>query len=133
MKVAASWAAGSSGNCGLDYLWLGPARQRALSPTGKPNDSYYPDFIASTADTQKRIRGGDLSGLVASAAGNFGRAPGLGGSPIELPVGNVDSFSSMSTVVPDDPTSDTTSEQISHLTVTGSVVVWPRYWLSRGA
>jgi hypothetical protein len=49
VKVAASWAAGSTGNFGLDYLWLVPSRQRALSPTSKPNDSAYPDFIASTA------------------------------------------------------------------------------------
>lgn len=133
LKVAASWASGSTGNFGLDYLWLVPSRQRALSPTSKPNDAAYPDFIASTADTQKRVNGADLSGQVASGSGNFGRASGLGGSPIELPVGNVDMLLKLSSLVPDDPTSDTTSEQISHTGVTGSVVVWPRYWLSKGA
>jgi hypothetical protein len=133
MKVAAAWATGSTGNFGLDYLWLVPARQRALSPTSKPNDAAYPDFIASTSDTQKRVNGGDLSGWVASGAGNFGRDSGLGGSPIELPVGNVDLLLKLSSVVPDDPTSDTTSEQVSHTGVTGSIVVWPRFWLSKGA
>lgn len=133
LKVAASWAAGSSGIFGLDYLWLTPGRQRALGPTGKPNDSSYPDFIASTADTQKRIRGGDLSGLVASGAGNFGRTYGLGGSAIELPAGDVDMLFKLSSVVPDDPGVDTTSEQLAHTSVTGSVLVWPRYWLSKGA
>jgi hypothetical protein len=66
-------------------------------------------------------------------AGNFGRDSGLGGSPIELPTGNVDMLLKLSSVVPDDPTSDTTSEQISHTGVTGSIVVWPRFWLSKGA
>lgn len=132
LKVAMSWASGSSGTVGLDYLMLVPARQRALGPTGKPNDSSYPDFIGSNADTQRRIRGADLSGQVASAAGNFGRGPGLGGSPIELPTGNVDMLLKLSSVVPDDPTSDTTTEQLSH-TVTGSLTIWPRFWLGRGA
>jgi hypothetical protein len=133
LKVAGSWAAGSSGNFGLDYLWLTVSRQRALGPTGKPNDTSYPDFIASTADTQKRIRGGDLSGLVASGTGNFGRTYGLGGSPIELPPGNVDMLIKLSSLVPDDPGADTTSEQLTHTSVTGSVLVWPRFWLSQGA
>lgn len=132
LKVAASWAGSSSGDFGLDYLWLVPGRQRALGPTGKPHDSSYPDFIASTADTQKRIRGGDLSGLVASGAGNFGRTSGLGGSLIELPPGDVDMLLKLSSVVPDDPSVDTTSEQIAHTSITGSVLVWPRYWLSNG-
>lgn len=131
LKVAASWAAGSTGTCGLDYLILTPARQRALSPTSKANDSSYPKFISSTSDTNKKIRA-DLSGRVASGAGNFGRDSGLGGQLLELPPGNVDLLLKLSSLVPDDPTSDTTSEQLAHTGVTGTVTVWPRYWIGRG-
>ncbi len=130
VKVAASWAAGSAGTFGLDYLVLVPARQRALSPTSKPNDASYPKFIASTSATTKTIRS-DLSGRVASGAGNPGRDSGLGGSLLELPPGNVDLMVKLSTLVPDDPTLDSTSEQISHTGVTGSLRVTPRYWLAR--
>jgi hypothetical protein len=132
VKVAGSWAVGSTGVFGLDRLLMVPARARALSPTGKPNDASYPAFISTTADTSKTIRGRDLSGRVASAAGNSGRDSGLGGSPIELPPGNVDLLLKLSSLVPDDPSSDSTTEQLSH-TVTGQVLVWPRYWLARGA
>jgi hypothetical protein len=133
LNVTMSWGGGSSGNFGLDYLWLVPARQRALSPTGKPLDSSYPRLVTTQNDTQKRIMGADLSGMVASGAGNFGRDSGLGGSPIELPVGNVDMLIKFSDKVPDDPTvAAGTNDQISQ-TATGSVVVWPRFWLSKGA
>lgn len=129
VKVAAAWAAGSSSEFALDYLVMVPARQRAVSPSGKPNDASYPDFIGSTAATTKTIRS-DLSGRVASGAGNPGRDSGLGGSLIELPPGNVDLMIKLSSLVADDPTSDTTTEQISHVGVTGSVRVTPRVWLA---
>lgn len=132
LKVAAAWGGGSTGICGLDYLWLVPAKQRALSPTSKPaGDGSYPKFISSVSDTNKTIRR-DLSGRVASGAGSSGRDTGLGGSLLELPPGNVDLLLKLSSLVPDDPTSDTSAEQLAH-TVTGSVVVWPRYWVARGA
>ncbi len=130
VKVAASWAAGSAGVFGLDHLVLVPARQRALSPTSKPNDASYPKFIASTGATTKTIRS-DLSGRVASGAGNPGRDSGLGGSLIELPPGDVDLVIKLSSVVPDDPTLDASSEQLAHTGVTGVVRVTPRYWLAR--
>jgi hypothetical protein len=129
LKVVASWAVGSTGQLALDYLVLVPSRQRALSPSGKPNDAAYPDFIGSTAATTKTIRP-DLSGRVASGAGNPGRDSGLGGSLIELPVGNVDLLVKLSSLVADDPTVDGTIEQISHTGVTGSIRVTPRVWLA---
>lgn len=129
LKVAASWAAGSTGAFGLDYLELVPARQRALSPSAKPNDATYPDFIASTGATTKTIRS-DLSGRVASGAGNAGRDSGLGGALIELPPGNVDLAVMLSSVVADDPTVDASTMQISHTAVTGNVRVTPRVWLA---
>lgn len=113
LKLAASWAAGSSGTFGFDYLCVVPARARACSPTGKALDSSYPKFIASTADTRKTVRS-DLSALTASAA-NVGHPDhGLGGALLELPVGDVDVFVKLSSLVPDDPTSDATTEQEEH-------------------
>jgi hypothetical protein len=129
LRLQGSWAVGSSGVLGADYLWLVPARQRALSASGKPNDSFYPDFIGSTAATTKTIRS-DLSGRVASGGGNAGRDSGLGGSLIELPVGNVDLMVMLSSVVSDDPTADASTMQLAHATVTGSVRVTPRVWLA---
>lgn len=130
VKVAASWAVGSTGSFGLDYLCLVPSRSRAVSKSGVANDSAYPDFISSTSDTTKTVRW-DLSGLVASAAGNAGMDSGLGGTPIELPPGDVNLFVKLSSLVADDPTSDATTEQKEHTGVTGSVLVQPRYWVAR--
>ena len=101
-----------------------------MSKSGVANDSAYPDFILSTSDTTKTIRS-DLSGLVASAAGTAGPDSGLGGTPIELPPGDVNVFVKLSSLVADDPTSDTTSEQKEHTGVTGTVLVSPRYWTVR--
>jgi hypothetical protein len=129
LRLQGSWAVGSSGVLGADYLWLVPARQRALSPSAKANDAAYPDFIASTGATTKTIRS-DLSGRVASGAGNAGRDSGLGGSLLELPVGNVDLMVMLSSVVADDPTVDASTMQLSHTGVTGSVRVTPRVWLA---
>lgn len=128
VKVAGTWATSSSGDFGLDYLVMVPVKQRACGKTGVANDGTAPKFIASTSDTTKTIRS-DLSGLVGSAAGNQGRDSGLGGSPIELPPGNVDLVVVLSSVVPDDPTVDTSSMQLSHTSTTGALVITPRYWL----
>jgi hypothetical protein len=129
VKVQASWGTGSSGVFGLDYLVLVPARQRALSPTAKPNDVNYPKFIQTTSLTTKIIRS-DLSGGVASGAGNFSRDSGLGGSLIEFPPGNVDFVIKLSSLVPDDPTASAASEFIGHV-ISGGIRVTPRYWLAR--
>lgn len=130
VKIAASWATASSGSFGLDYLCMVPARSRAVSKSGVANDSGYPKFISSTSDTTKTVRW-DLSGQVASGTGNPGTDSGLGGVPVEMPVGNVDVFVKLSSLVADDPTSDTTSEQKEHTGVTGEFLVSPRYWVAR--
>jgi hypothetical protein len=130
IKLDGSWAAGSAGAFGIDYVVCVPARARACSPSGVANDAYFPKFIASTSDTSKTIRS-DLSGLVGSAAANKGRDSGLGGSLIELPPGDVSMLLKLSSLVADDPTSDTSGEQLAH-TVTGQVVVWPRVFLAKG-
>jgi hypothetical protein len=129
--VDGSWAAGSAGAFGIDYLVMVPARQRAASVSGKPNDDHFPDFIASTASTTKTIRS-DLSGRVAAASSNPSPDSGLGGSMIELPPGNCDLVVKLSSLAADDPTIDSTTEQLSH-TVTGSVRVIPRTWLARSS
>lgn len=130
LKVSAEWSTGSSGVFGLDYLVMVPARSRAVSKSGVANDSAYPDFIASTSDTTKTVRS-DLSGLVASTGGNPGLDSGLGGTPIELPPGDVSFCIKLSSLVADDPTSDTSSEQEEHTGVTGSFAITPRYWAVR--
>lgn len=130
VKIAGAWSSGSSGSFGLDYLCLVPARSRAVSKSGVANDAAYPDFIISTSDTTKTVRS-DLSGLVASAAGTAGKDSGLGGVPIEFPTGNVDVLIKLSSLVADDPTSDATSEQLSHTGVTGTFLISPRYWAAR--
>lgn len=131
IKVDYTWAgAPGTGTAGLDYLLTVPAKSRACSKTGVSNDSVFPKFIASTADTSKTIRGHDLFGLVGSAALNQGRDSGLCGSLIEFPPGDVDLLLKLSSLVPDDPVAGTVAEQLAH-TVTGSVTVFPRVFLAK--
>ncbi len=132
VKLAASWAGGSSGSFGVDYLIMVPARQRAVSRCGVANDSSYPQFIPSTADTKKQIQS-DLSGRIAAAAGNLGPHSGLGGSPLELPPGPVDIVVKLSSLVADDPTSSTASEQKTHPLTSGLIRCRPRWFYGRDA
>lgn len=132
VKVAASWAGGSSGSFGMDYLILVPARQRAVSRCGVENDGYYPQFIPSTSDTTKQIRP-DLSGRIASGTGNKGPHTGLGGAPLELPPGPVDFVVKLSSLVADDPSSSTASEQKTHPLTSGLIRVRPRWFYGRDA
>ena len=64
-----------------------------------------------------------------SAAASAGTDSGLGGSLIEIPAGTTEFFVKLSSLVPDDPTPDTTSEQLSHTGVTGAFEITPRYWI----
>lgn len=131
LRVAAAWSTGSTGTFGLDRLIVVRARSRAAGPTGKVNDSTYPKFVASTSETQKIVRS-DLSGRVASPPANPFPDSGLGGSVLELPPGSVDVVLKLSSLVPDDPTSDTSSEQLSH-SATVHLAVQPRVYLLRGS
>ena len=132
VKLAASWAGGSSGSCGVDYLIMVPARQRAVSRCGVANDANFPAFIPSTSDTTKQIRA-DLSGRIASGTGNKGPHTGLGGSPIEVPPGAVDFVVKLSSLVADDPTSSTASEQKTHGLTSGKIRIRPRWFYGRDA
>jgi hypothetical protein len=127
--LTGSTAAGSAGVFTLDYLLPVLARARALGPTGKPLDSRYPKFISATAEITKRIRH-DLVGEIAKPPNYPTRDHGLGGNLIELPPGDVRMLLKLSNLVPDDPTSDTTGEQLAH-NATVRVDVTPRSWLLR--
>lgn len=131
VKLDGSWASGSGG-FGLDYLELVPSRAAARGISGVPLDTSYPRFMTSTADTQKTIRA-DLSGYVGSGAGaagvTLGRDRGLAGALMWPDRGNTDLLLHLSSLVPDDPTVDATSEQLAH-TVTGTVTVFPRVHLA---
>jgi hypothetical protein len=130
--IAGALGAGSSGTFGLDVLFLDPAKQIACSPSSIANDGTFPAFVASTAETTKTIRS-DLSGLVAKPPANGHPDIGLGGELLEtLPPGNTDMLLKLSSLVPDDPTVDATSEQVSH-TATVHVAVTPRSSMLRGA
>ncbi len=128
--LAGTVATGSSGRFGVDYLWLVPARRRALSPTVKPLDAGYPKFVASTAQTTKTIRH-DLSGAVALPPKDPYPDHGLGGALIEFPPGDVDALVKLSSVVPDDPAANT-SEQTTHQ-ASVRFDVTPRWNLVRGS
>ena len=125
LNVGGSWAAGSSGIFGLDYFCVMPIRRRAAVASSKPNDTSYPKFIASTSDTTKTIRS-DGSGLVASAAGTG--LPDHGpGFVTELPVGHCEALVKLSSLVPDDPTSDATTEQLAHTNTVVTLSHTPRW------
>lgn len=115
--LGASVGIGSSGVFGLDYLKLVRSRQRACSPSGVVDDTGYPDFMSSTAQTSKTIRT-DLSAMVASPPKWGHPDHGLAGQLIELPIGSVDVACKLSSLVPDDPTVNANTEQLAH---TGTV------------
>ncbi len=130
LTVLATWGAGSTGSYGLDEILIVPARSRALGVTGK-TASGYPRLFATTNLTQeatKTIRT-DLSGVIARPPFERANDAGLGGSPIELPPGHVDTIVKMSSLVPDDPTPNSADSEASlgqyvpavHLSVTPRV------------
>ena len=121
--------AGTSGAWGVDYLEPCPATARCCGPTSKANDSSYPKFIASTAETSKTIRR-DLTAVVSKPPA-FGHPDhGLGGQLLELPPGEAELLVALSSLVPDDPTEDATTEQLAYsATVHASVV--PRWQFFR--
>ncbi|MBA3688464.1 MAG: hypothetical protein H0W81_06520 [Chloroflexi bacterium] len=134
VTVAMAWQAGSTGQVGIDYLAMVPARSVALSPTGKDPGAIGP-FI-SAVSTSKRIYGGDLSGEAFQGVGIdwttvMGRSSGLGGSLIEVPPNTgTNYFIKLSSLVPDAPTASAASEDLSH-TCTGFFSTMPRYYLAK--
>jgi hypothetical protein len=137
LRLAGAWATGSAGQFAIDKLQIYPARARVLGPSGKALGSSYPKFVQSTTETTKRIRS-DLSAVVQSASSPPYPDYGLGGSGvIELPskksaAGLVDVAVALSSLVPDDPTADATSEQLAY-NGTVHVGVIPRVNLMQGS
>lgn len=131
MTVTMSWAAGSSGTVGLDWLVVLPADQRACSPTYEPLDSSYPRFMpTATGAASKTI----TSALAGSITASSITAPdtGLGGTPLELPPGDIDMFVLMSEAVPDEVPA-ATAAGTGYTNTTLSLGITPRFHLARGA
>jgi hypothetical protein len=119
---------------GIDYLLAVPAGARALSPSGRVNDGTFPKFAVSTNETARRIRS-DLSGTLRDMTNlGYSEQPyaGLGGSLLELQPGGFDSAVKLSSLVPDDPTANTSTEQLAH-SVTVHFAVTPRWRLGRSS
>lgn len=137
ITVETAWD-GGTGPVGLDYVIAVPSTQRAVGPTGKSLDDSYPSFfpvgaVASAGFHGSKVLLSDLSGYydisnVTSTAFNaLARHTGLGGSPLEVPPGDVDLLLKASLLVPDDPTSDASTEQATHPDVEVYARVWPRW------
>lgn len=126
----------ASGTAGIDYLLLVPPAHRILGPTGKANDSNYPKFISVVGTEVTRKIMPDGSGRYSEPAVSSAEiaAPGLGGSLIELPSNGVDVdwLVKLSNLVPDDPTVNTATEQLSH-SATVHLAVTPRVHLARSS
>jgi hypothetical protein len=135
LQLRITWTGGAAATVGCDYLMLVPTNGHCLGATAKPNDANFPKFIASASETTKTIRS-DLSGLVSKPPGAGQADHGLGGSLIELPYGATDWLVKTSTLVPDDPTSDTTTETDGGAITAAGVVhlaVTPRFRTARSS
>lgn len=117
----------------LDYLVLVPARQRAAGATGKANDAGYPSFFHASAVEETKLVRSDLSALYRLPPGPLARDSGIGGQLLEVAPGDSQALLKLSSLVPDDPTSDATSESPHAVTATLHAAVQPRYILTRGS
>lgn len=131
LRLVASWAVGSTGVFGLDYIVLVPAQSRAASPTGKTNDSTYPQFISTTSAVQRTINS-DLSTRTATPGSNSYPDAGLAGSSLQIKPGNFSFVYKTSEIVPDDPAATSTGETVISTTNKVQFSVIPRYFLPRG-
>lgn len=137
IAVDFSWST-ASGYIGLDYLIAIPVAQRAVGATAKPLDASYPAlFPTGASGTHQKAILPDLSGkigagtLAAAALPPFPHT-GLGGCPMEIPPGDVDLLVALSSLVPDDPTVDASSETSGYAGVAITAIVQPRWFLARG-
>lgn len=116
---------GSSGSISFHEFFINPARQRAVGPTGKANDSSYPKMLR--ADGEIKTITHDLKGRVKPLLLPEAVDVGLGGQQLEFPPGNVCTFLKIG-LVPDDPTSDTTTDNGTQNSRQIRFNVTPRYW-----
>lgn len=122
--------AGSSGAWGIDYLILVPTQFRASSPSSKANDSGFPKFVPSTNETAKIIHS-DLSATIAKPPSYGHPDHGLGGNLLEPTPGELEVVVKLSSLAADDPTSDATTEQLSHAATVQFSHIIPRWQLLR--
>ena len=115
-------------NLKVQEIYLTPIKNRALTPTGKPLDSFYPVFLNATTGL-KRVNS-DLRGE-ATALPSAGMFPdsGLGGSFIELDPGQNRLFVKLSDKIPDDSTGS--PPETNPINARLYVDVTPRYYLAR--
>jgi hypothetical protein len=130
LRFTGTVAGGSSGAFGIDYVVVVPARRRALFPTGVAA-STVTSFVPSTVGWDKYIDS-DLSGEIDNSSTGRSRSVGMGGALIEPSVGADWWLLKLSSLVPDDPTSDTTTELLAH-TTTLALDVTPRSFMLRGS
>lgn len=138
LKLDASWATSTSGANGfsLDRLYLVPAQRRAAGYTAKPNDTTYPRFARLTAETIKRITSdlqvytGKPSQVISGQLSPD--SPAMGGSLLEFDEGDLDVLLAMSSLVPDDPTVDATTD-LSTYAAAAHFAVTPRSYHARGS
>jgi hypothetical protein len=125
---------GAGGAVIVDYLVAVPILRRALSPTGKQNlATSYPRLFSTTGDITKLVHT-DLWGEILKTTGLGVQSAfpdhGLGGTFIELTPPDSRAVVKLSSLVPDDPTVDATTEVLQHSSgVTFDVT--PRYFLTR--
>jgi hypothetical protein len=131
LSVQGKADAGSTGTLGLDYLIFVPPGARACGPTGKANDASYPDFHTTNSSAATRKIRSDLSGTTI-VSGVESADQGLGGALLEIPPGDRELIVKLSSVAPDDPSSDTSSETLAHA-ATVAVTVTPRWHVARVA
>lgn len=140
LKLALGVTGGASPTWDFDYLLIVPTRARTPWPTGKANDTAntngaQPAFIpydaswTTTSAMTKRLLS-DGSSTIA-VPGGYAYPDAGPGKPIEFPDHDVDVLVKLSTLVPDDPTSDSTSETVATITTSLHAAVTPRYAIGR--
>jgi hypothetical protein len=128
-RYALSFGEGAASPPTIVDVMLVPSRSRALSPSGKANDGNYPKFVAATSELTKHIRV-DLSATLIEPGSSEVATRGLGGSLIETSGNNLSAVVKLSSLVPDDPTSNTSTEQLNH-SATVHLALTPRGRLGR--
>jgi hypothetical protein len=104
-----------SGYFGIARVVLVPVRQRVCLPTRKDGtQSTYPAWSTSTTETVKTVDS-DLTTFAYQPSIStvpFGERS-VGGTPVELPTGNVDLLVAASALVPDDSTVSSSTEYLA--------------------
>ena len=108
-----------TGYFGIARVVLVPVRQRVCLPTRKDGtQSTYPAWSTSTTETVKTVDSDLTTFAYQPSVSSVPFAErSVGGTPVELPTGNVDLLVAASALVPDDSTVSTSTEYLA----TGSI------------